>query len=174
MNVLLHITSAIGVAVLLTDTKRIEHQSPVMTIMLTSAIGFLFGIIAHGALDYIPHGYPVNSKLDAIGGLIIIIVTILLTNKKYRIIIGLTLLGSLFPDLIDLSPSIANKQLGLSLPEGNKIFPWHWHEYSGSIYSGPYSISTLNHFLVILGVTGSCWLRLSDLQVIFSKSNKSN
>jgi hypothetical protein len=78
-----------------------------------------------------------------------IIAFVWLTNKRYRLITGLSFVGSLFPDLVDLSPGILNKQLGQSFPIINKIFPWHWHEYSGSIYGGDCGVSTANHLFVI-------------------------
>ncbi len=124
MNVIFHTATAISVAVLLTDTKRIEQSTTSSNVIWTSILAFTVGLISHGALDYIPHCYPINSKLDAIVGLTIILTTTWLTNKKYRIIIALSFLGSIFPDLVDLSPSIINQQLGLNLPTFEKVFPW--------------------------------------------------
>jgi hypothetical protein len=123
MNILFHTTTAISVAVLLTDTNRVEQATNSKIIYWTSFLAFTVSLISHGALDYIPHGYPINSKFDAIAGLTMILLTIWLTNKKYRLIMGLAFLGSIVPDIIDLSPAIINKQLGLSIPIIDKIFP---------------------------------------------------
>lgn len=57
-------------------------------------------------------------------------------------LLGVCFIGSLFPDLIDLGPAIANKYLGLSLPVF-KVFPWHWQEHSGSIYDGSRATESL-------------------------------
>ena len=169
MNIIFHTTTAISVAVLLTDTKRIEQGSTSKKILWTSIFGFIVGVISHGALDYIPHCYPVNAKLDAIAGLTMILTTTWLTNKKYRLIMGLSFLGSIFPDLVDLLPGIIIKQLGLSLPTNNKIFPWHLHDYSGSIYQHNCDNSTLNYILLLLIIIIVCWCRWTDAKTIFKK-----
>ncbi len=170
MNVIFHTTTAISVAVLLTDTKRIEQSTTSRNVIWTSIFAFTVGHISHGALDYIPHCYPVNSKLDAIIGLTMILTTTWLTNKRYRLIMGLSFLGCIFPDLVDLSPGIINKQLGLSLPTIDKIFPWHFHDYSGSIYTDNCNNSTLNHILLLLTIGVVCWCRRTDLKTMFNKS----
>ena len=169
MNVIFHTTTAIGVAVLLTDTTRIDQSNTSKNVFWTSILAFTVGLISHGVLDYIPHCYPVNSKFDAISGLVVILTTTWLTNKKYRLIMGVSFLGCIFPDLVDLSPGIVNKQLGLSLPIINKIFPWHLHDYSGSIYNNNCNNSTLNHMLLLLTICIVCWCRWTDVKIIFKK-----
>ena len=172
MNILFHTTTAISVAVLLTDTNRIKQSTNSKIIYWTSFFAFTVSLISHGALDYIPHGYPINSKFDAIAGLTMILITTWLANKKYRLIIGLAFLGSIVPDIIDLSPAIINKQLGLSIPMIDKIFPWHFHEYSGSIYTGNCNISTLNHILLFLTISLVFVYRWTDVIIIFKKNSK--
>jgi hypothetical protein len=108
MNVIFHTTTAISVALLLTDTNKIKQSTTSEIIYWSSLFAFTVGLISHGALDYIPHCYPINSKVDAIAGLTMILITIWLTNKKYRLIIGFSFLGSIAPDIVDLSPSIIN------------------------------------------------------------------
>jgi len=169
MNVIFHTTVAISVVILLTDTKRIEQSTTSKNFIWTSILAFTVGLISHGVLDYIPHCYPVNSKLDAIAGLTMILTTTWLTNKKYRLIMGLSFLGSVFPDLVDLLPSIINKQLGLGLPTIDKIFPWHLHDYSGSIYNSNCNNSTLNYMLLILIICIVFWCRRTDVKAIFKK-----
>ncbi len=170
MNVLFHTTTAISVAVMLTDTKRIELSKTSTNAVWTSVLAFIVGLILHGALDYIPHCYPINSKIDTIAGLALILTTIWLTNKKYRLIVGLSFLGSIFPDLVDLSPHIINKQLGLSLPTFKIIFPWHLHKYSGSIFNDNCDNSKLNHLLLIFTISIVCWCRQTDLKTMFNKN----
>lgn len=167
MNVLFHTTTAIGVAVILTDTKRIGQSNTSMTIVLTGILAFFVGVISHGALDYIPHCYPINSKIDVIAGLFMICVVTWLTNKKYRIIMGLSFLGSVFPDIIDLFPEIVSSQLGITIPKTDKVFPWHFHDYSGSIFTGNCTNSNLNHTLLMLTLSIICWSRRADFKMIF-------
>lgn len=170
MNVIFHTATAISVAVLLTDTKRIENSTTLKKVVWTSILAFVVGLISHGALDYIPHCYPINSKLDAIAGLTLILTTSWLINKKYRLIMALSFLGCIFPDLVDLFPKIMNQQLGLNLPTINKIFPWHLHDNSGSIFNDNCNNSTLNHILLILTICIVCWCRRTDFISMFKKS----
>lgn len=167
MNVLLHTTTAVGIAVLLTDTKRIEQSPTRGMVVLTGFFAFTVGLISHGVLDYIPHCYPINSKLDALGGLTMILLLTWLTNRKYRLIMILAFLGAIVPDVIDLSPAILNKQLGLDLPSLDKLFPWHWQEYSGSVYNSDCNVSTLNHLILLFTIAVVCWCRRSDIRMLF-------
>lgn len=81
--------------------------------------------------------------------------------------------GSVFPDLIDLSPQILNKQLGVSLPEFETFFPWHKHEYSGSIYDEKHSRSIIYQIIVVLVVVVICYFNKRKLRRLFT-SNVSN
>lgn len=164
MNVLFHTTTAIGVAVLLTNTSQLEKSNSLTNRITTAIVAFTVGVISHGALDYIPHCYPVNSKIDVALGLAMIIVVTWLTNKRYQIIIGASFVGCIFPDILDLSPAIFNKQVGFHLPIFPKIFPWHWHTYSGSIYTGDCNVSTINHLLLIIVICAICWYRQEDVK----------
>ncbi|MFB8787050.1 hypothetical protein, partial [Pasteurella multocida] len=72
-------------------------------------------------------------------------------------------------DLIDLSPAIINKQLGWNLPIFDKLFPWHFKKYSGSIYTDDCIISTINHIAFVIVVSVICWYKRSIMKDIFSK-----
>lgn len=174
MNVLFHLTSAIGLTVLLTDTKSLTQSQKVSPVLVTGILGFFAGIISHGALDYIPHCYPVNSKADAVTGLLLMLFLTVKTNKKFRFITVATLLGSVFPDLVDLAPAILNKQVDLNLPIFEKVFPWHWKEYSGSVYQNSCDISTLNHLLLFTTIIIIGWCRRADLQVMIKGTRQVN
>ena len=167
MNVLFHTTAAIGIAASIIDTRKAGADS-VRNRTIRGSLAFLLGIMAHGALDYIPHCYPINSKVDVIIGLLIILASTLLAGKSYKLIVAMALTGSIFPDIIDLSPAIANKYMGLNLPVYKNFFPWHWKEYSGSIYNANCSVSAINHFMVLISTAIVCWVKRKDLQVIFS------
>ena len=169
MNVFFHAITAIGVTALLSDSKRLEKSKSSKPFVLTAIFMFFVGIIMHGVLDFVPHCYSINSKLDVFISLAMILILIWLAKKEYRIIVALSFLGSIFPDLVDLSFPILNKQLGLSLPIYDKIFPWHWSSYSGSIYCGDCGVSTLNHVLLVCTISVICWCKRIDLEVIFWK-----
>ena len=170
MNVIFHTTTAIGVTVLLTNTIRIGDRPTTNKVIPTALCVFAIGIISHGVSDFIPHCYPINSRVDVITGLIVIFSTIWLTNRHYRLIIGLAFLGCIFPDIVDLAPKTINRHLNLGLTIPNNIFPWHWHEYSGSIYNGNCNVSTLNHLLLAISIIIALWTRQTDLKIIFKKN----
>jgi hypothetical protein len=169
MNVIFHTTTAIGITTLITDTNRLGNSPSLKETIPTASAAFVLGVISHGALDYIPHCYPINSKIDVVAASLMILAATWFVNKPYRPIAALSFLGSIFPDLIDLGPKLANKylELGLSIPEN--IFSWHWHEYSGSIYSGDCDVSNLNHLLVIVTVAVICWARKTDLKYLIKR-----
>lgn len=163
MNVLFHTTTALGIAVLFTHTKS---KRPSIT---TSIFVFIIGILSHGILDTIPHCYPIPSKLDVSLGLLMILTATWFSHKKYRIIVLSAFIGCIMPDLIDLSPAIVNKQLGWNLPVFDKLFPWHFKQFSGSIYTDDCTISTMNHSIVVIALGAACWYRRSVVKVMFRK-----
>jgi len=165
MNVLFHTTAAIGVVVMLTDTTTVGKTT--LSKIQVGVTAFFVGVISHGALDYIPHCYPINPKIDVIVGFIIISALTFMSHQKYRVIVALAFLGGIFPDLIDLSPQILNKYLGLNLPINDKIFPWHWEKYSGSIFIDDCKTSALNHTILVLVVMTICFRRRTDFKNIF-------
>ena len=165
MNILFHTTAAIGLIATLNETSSGEYSNKKK--MVLGLICFAIGIVSHGALDYIPHCYPINPKVDVIIGAIIIGTVTLLSKPKYRLIVGLTFLGNIFPDIIDLSPQILNKYLELSIPLNDKIFPWHWEKYSGSIFIDDCKTSTLNHLILITVTVSICIMKKNNLKNIF-------
>lgn len=168
MNVLFHTTTAIGIAVLLTETSKDKSPMVLKRQFATAFFAFIFGVIAHGAIDYIPHCYPIHSKVDMILGLMMILSLTWLSRPAYRLIIFTAFIGSVFPDLVDLGPAMANDLLALNLPIWDKVFPWHWPKYSGSLYGQDCGVSNLNHFLVVFIVLMICWFRRKDLKNIFN------
>jgi hypothetical protein len=165
MNVLFHVTTAVGVAVVLTDTTKIKS---VKESIKPAFFAFVCGIMIHGVLDYMPHTYPLSAKMDAILGFLIICVATFISNRKYTFVVVFAFLGSIFPDLIDLLPSILNKYSGMDISfYQGKLFPWHWSEYSGSIFTGKDIVSDMNHILVVLLTFIICWFRRTDFKKIF-------
>ena len=164
MNVLFHTTTALGIAVLFTHPKSKKPS------IVTNIFVFIIGILSHGILDIIPHCYSIPSKLDASLGLLMILTATWFSHKKYRIIVLSAFIGCNIPDLIDLSPAIINKQLGWSLPVFDKVFPWHFKQYSGSIYTDDCTVSTINHTILVIALGAIYWYKQSVVKEIFSKS----
>ncbi len=167
MNIVFHTTTAIGIAVLLTDTDQFPPKSPLQRVCLTATMAFVVGVISHGALDYIPHCYPFLAKIDVLLGIGMIVGMTYFSKPNYRLVVFASFIGCIFPDLIDLSPAILNKYLSLDLPILEKIFPWHWREYSGSIYNGNCGVSNINHLLTVFVVGLICWSRKKDFKNMF-------
>jgi hypothetical protein len=120
-------------------------------------IGFVAGLIEHGIMDYAPHSYPIPSGVDVLVSIILFTVAIALTKPQFRVLVTACFIGSIFPDLVDLGPPILNHHLGWSLPTA-KIFPWHWPQYSGSLYHGAKRLqSALSHSVAVGVYVSVCW-----------------
>ena len=167
MNVLFHIATGLTTAVLLTDAKQIKEDTAYKKILPIALSGFVMGIISHGALDYIPHCYPIPSKLDIFLGSLSILVVVLKSKGRYKWIFLASLIGCIFPDLVDLLPAMLNKAFQIGLPEYEKFFPWHWKQYSRSIYSGVCEVSFINHSLVLVTVAIILGARRKDVWRLF-------
>lgn len=162
MNVLFHLTAGFGIALALCNV------APKPKIWPTAATGAFIAFVSHALLDYTPHCYPINSKIDVTAGIISLLALTFFARKEYRLIIFATLSGSILPDLIDLLPAILNKQFNLNLPGYPKIFPWHWKIYSGSIYNGHCSTSHINIAMICIAVFALIMLKHKTVKWIYS------
>jgi hypothetical protein len=164
MNVIFHTATAVATVVLIADCKsKVSSISYMSRCFLSLATGIIF----HSILDYVPHCYPLNSKLDVIISSIIMIFLFWRTPKQYKIILAAAFIGNILPDIIDLLPGILNKLFNLKIKIIAKIFPWHWSLYSGSIYSGSCNVSNLNHLMIVALVCVICWCRKKQFKAIF-------
>lgn len=164
MNVIFHTAAAAATVVLIADC---ESKVTMTSYMLRCLLSVAVGIIFHSILDYVPHCYPLNSKVDVISSLFIMIFLFWQTPKRYKIILAAAFIGNILPDIIDLLPGILNKLFNLKIKIIAKIFPWHWPLYSGSIYSGSCNVSNLNHFIIGALVCIICWCRKKQFKAIF-------
>lgn len=163
MNALIHMATGLGIALTIADTTPV---TPCRSLLRCTA-GFATGILVHALLDYAPHCYPVNSKIDFIGSFVLLCLLVAATRRPYRLLIACCLTGAVFPDLTDLLPAILNKQLNWQLPvPEHRLFPWHQPAYSGSIYTGPCGVSDLNIFMVLTAVVATVlWKRATCLSL---------
>lgn len=168
MNVFFHVTTAIGVMAVVSDRQKIDNPK---TTIMPSACAFVLGVIIHGVIDYIPHTYPFSAKVDVILSLAIILLVSFQARRRYRLIVAMSFLGCIFPDLVDLLPAIINKIIGLNIPICDKIFPFHQKDYSGSIFAGTSIVSDVNHISVLLVTILIIWCRNSDFKRIFIKKD---
>ena len=144
MNVIFHISVGAAIVASMSHLEMNKHK----TVKVTS--GFIIGIISHGVLDYAPHCYPINSVLDFILGLLVILLIFFSVKNEFKVLVSAVLFGCVFPDILDLLPEIANSKLGLNFPIFENIFPWHLHEYSGSIYTENCNVSNINHIFTLV------------------------
>lgn len=154
MNVTFHTVAALATAAILSSRHRVRApvQSSGRDAPFLPAIGFVVGVLLHGLLDYVPHSYPLDSRLDVSLSLTLASLAIVLSKPKNRFLVLACYLGCIFPDLIDLGPAAINKSFGWSLPTV-KIFPWHWHRYSGSVYDGSRSLESLLFHIVVVALS---------------------
>lgn len=162
MNVLFHAAISIGISAAVANPKTIEEGNNFNKLKFIIIL-FCLGVFSHGVLDIIPHCYPINSKIDFLISSFLICVIIFLTKKEYRILIAFSFLGSLFPDIVDLSVPILNKYANLNLQVHVNYFPWHWKIYSGSIYISDCTNSTIYQAILVIGVILICYLNRSNI-----------
>ncbi|WP_129019698.1 hypothetical protein [Edaphocola flava] len=165
MNILFHTGAAIGIIALC--AQHIPRNPRPVQQAGYGLLCFSLGIITHGILDYIPHCYPVPAALDASLGLIIILLNLLFASGRYRFIIFSAFLGSVLPDLIDLAPQIINKRTHIGMPTHSPYFPWHWKEFSGSIYNGHCLVSDINHITLLACVLLVCLVNRRHLKRLY-------
>ena len=153
MNVTFHTLAALGTAAVLSSRHAQNVRPPsAHDPLYIQAIGFGTGVVVHGLLDYIPHTYPIKSGLDVVISLVLVAGAILLAHRSHRLLIAVCFLGAIFPDLVDHGPAIISKRLGWPQPTV-KIFPWHWPQYSGSIYSHERNAASLLCHFVVVGIS---------------------
>ena len=150
MNVTFHTLASLATASVLSLNTSQSLFS--VTALKRYSVGFILGVLIHGILDFLPHNYPLPSKIDLIFAIILFISAIFLSQKQNRVLIFVCFAGAIFPDIVDLAPGILNKHLWIPVPQLSfKIFPWHWKEYSGSIYDRSRNFeSFVYHSLVFL------------------------
>ena len=136
-------------------------------------IGFITGIFIHGILDYLPHSYPFRSRFDIILGFTLFLIGFFLAQNRSKLLVAVCFAGSIFPDVIDLGGEIANKHLGIPVPHLSfNIFPWHWKEYSGSIYDGSRQTeSNIYHILFLLICLAVLYAKRKDFFIFWTREN---
>jgi hypothetical protein len=164
MNILFHLSTSIPLTVLVLQEKTVAVNRVGKVLLI-----FILGIAMHGVLDAVPHCYPIPAEWDAIAGLGLMVVLFMLVNRSYRLMLTAAMAGTIFPDLVDHATAIINHRLGWQLPVWDKLFPWHWKAYSGSLYNQDCSLSSLYHVILIMLVLFVCWWRKNVLWLLFGR-----
>ena len=154
MNVTFHTLTSLAVAAALSarPTKSVSNEMFAFSDVPLFVVGFVVNLLLHGLLDYLPHSYPIKSTVDVVLSLGFFVAGMILVRKPHRLLVAVCFLGGIVPDLMDLGPAIFNKQLGWHLPVV-KIFPWHWRQYSGSIYDGSRKVGSFVAHVVVIGAS---------------------
>lgn len=161
MNIVFHCVAATGIIAL--AAAPLKNGKPI----LSSLVMLALGIISHGALDYIPHQYPIKSSIDVLSGLCYIVLILFLLRSTFRIAAAACFIGAIAPDIIDHSLEISNKYLHTSILIWKNIFPWHWHEYSGSLYGVGATVSHFNHLCLIFFVAVIIFWNWKVFRILF-------
>ena len=133
MNVTFHVIGSMATAAVLSMKPAENWRSA--SALKRYAIGFIAGILVHGVLDFLPHQYPLPSKIDIVFAVLLFCLFLFVSQKQNRLLALFCFAGCVFPDVIDLGPAIVEKHLRISLPRlPFRLFPWHLKQYSGSIY----------------------------------------
>jgi len=174
VNVTFHTVGAVATAAFLSSTAAGARsgRSTLRHSVLIALIGFIAGIVEHGVMDYVPHSYPIPSRIDVALAIILFLVVVALTKAQFRLLVTACFIGSILPDLVDLGPPILNHHLRWTLP-AVKIFPWHWPQYSGSLYHGAKRFQSALWHCLVIGVYVSFWW-LYRRSLFFSASERTH
>lgn len=148
MNVSFHTLAALATVATIAPKAESTGHTDTCGDLPKLTCGVLTGIMTHGVLDLLPHTYPLPSKTDVAIALVVLLMAAIRIAARHRVLMMACFLGAVLPDFIDLGPAQLNRLFGWSLPV-IKFFPWHWPEYSGSIFTGERGAeSALSHLLV--------------------------
>jgi hypothetical protein len=167
MNILFHSITAVTIAVATIGKSDFLDDNPIAPTLKKGLFVFLAAFISHAALDFIPHCYPLPAKIDVIVSLVVFGLFLFRIQKEFRIFMILAFMGGIFPDLIDLGPAILSKYVGLDFTPFGKIFPWHWEEFSGSIYSRNCAKSYIYLSNMLFALAIIWWIKWKDVKKIF-------
>jgi hypothetical protein len=137
MNVIFHAVAAAGIAHV--AGTRLEASRGGWFVrsdvwVLGSAV--CLGVLSHGVLDGLKHGYPLRAAPDILLASLLVTGWCLCVRRRFCLLFACTFLASFAPDVADLGPKMLRSAAGISTPivGADPIFPWHWPDGSGSMY----------------------------------------
>lgn len=160
MNITFHAVMGIATGISLAMVLPAEEPSiwPKREDVPWLLAGLSLNVLLHGVLDILPHTYPFPWWSDIPLALFLCVLALAMVRRRYLLLLALSLLGALLPDLVDLGPPLLNHAFRWHLPTW-EAFPWHWEAYSGSIYDGrEIWLSALDHGLVLGLCAGLLWV----------------
>jgi hypothetical protein len=124
----------------------------------TWGLTFALAVLSHGALDGLPHYYPLGSAGDTVVSILLVGGWLWMVPRWLRGPGFLICVGALLPDIIDHVPDDLRKHLGLPIPVPPNLFPWHWPTNTSSLVgrTGPLWVeSTAFHVIVVAFATAA-------------------
>src|SRR5262249_18408164 len=102
--------------------------------VLGSAVSL--GVLSHGVLDGLKHGYPIQTVPDVLCAAVLAICWSLCVHRRFFLLFASVSLASFAPDIVDLGPRMLRSAgIWAPVPDATPLFPWHWPDGSGSMYS---------------------------------------
>ena len=165
MNVVFHALASFGLSHVAARDLPAEPSPPRRDLRVIVP-AFVAGVLSHGLLDGLKHGYPIPYAVDPPLALLLAVAWCACATRRYRLLVAIVFVGAVLPDLVDLGPGIVNRLFGWRLPTlHHHLFPWHWRDGSGSLYPSKgrrllpceatldggdnQTVSITNHFIVV-------------------------
>src|SRR5712672_3040928 len=168
MIVVLHVVAGAAVAHVastrLRDQSRRDFRGPGPALF---AMACCAGLLSHGILDGLKHGYPIPAVADIVIGAVLAAVWCVAVRRPLRLLFAAVIAAALLPDVIDHGTAMLRWKVGWDVSVDRcHIFPWHWPEGSGSLHRGGNdpdrslefgrnrAVSIVNQLIVLFVATG--------------------
>jgi len=138
MNVTFHALAAVGIAhiaaIRLNPSREAWFYRADLWVLGSA---FTLGVLSHGVLDGLKHGYPIQTGPDILCAGVIAIAWCACVHRRYFLLFASVFLASFAPDLVDHGPRLLPFATWIGIPahDATPLFPWHWPDGSGSMYS---------------------------------------
>ena len=111
MNVTFHALAAVGiahVAAIRMDSSREGRFYRSDVAVLASAVAL--GVLSHGVLDGLKHGYPIQTVPDVLCAAVLAIGWCLCVHRRFVLLFASVCLASFAPDIVDLGPRMLHSE----------------------------------------------------------------
>ncbi len=138
MIVVLHVVAGAAVAHVastrLRDDSHGGFRRPALGLFACACCA---GLLSHGVLDGLKHGYPISAVADIIMGAVLAVAWCFAVRRPLRLLFAAVIAAALLPDIIDHGTAMLRWKAGWDVSVNRShIFPWHWPEGSGSLHPG--------------------------------------